>query len=407
MCLILQNVCKKYFRDLLEQGNRSQFGGYVNWFIYNGRMLSMLTAFELDVMRIHWLILIFVMVLGGSTAAQKIEYSSRIDIPLTGRSEKFVRNEVFADWLSNTDIVAFTRDWRLSRVNVNTKEIKWTRKWLHRVSGYAVCSSCQRVGLICDKSSDDINELLNPSVVLINAKDGSTFVNKDINQLAKITGGEFSNPSQIAINPKNCNVLISRFSTHFGNNAFIFSPNLDELQTKVGVDAMPSEIAFTHNGERLTVLADFDVLNIREVKNNKDIYFEGKRIEQPRNTFTSVVDAPFFSSAFHDGKNLVVYSRDNSWFMGRVFVNRLDNKSKIEFDGLHGHIVMDVDFEKSHIAITGTSKDIFLFDFDGKKLAELKNPTGRRNFGLRFSPNGERLLVCNWNAIWVFNIKAK
>lgn len=352
-------------------------------------------------MRIHWLILIFALLAWDSVAAQQIERFSRIDIPLTQRSEQFGRNEIFAEWLNDAEIVAFTRDWRLSRVDVTTKKTKWSQKWLDGVSDSAVCRSQMRIGLICK------NDLLKSKVVLVDATDGSTIVTKDSDQLAKQSETPFLLPSQIAFHPKNGSVLISNFSTHFGNNAYLFAPKLDAINKRIGVDSMPDEITFTANGDRLTILADFDVLNIRNINKNADVYFAGKRYEKPRDSITSVGDAPFFSNAFHDGENLLVYSRDNSWATGRVFVHRLDDKTTIEFDGLNGHIVMDVDFVNKRIAVSGTSKDICLFDFDGKKLAELTNPTGKRNFRLRFSPNGEKLLICNWDAIWVFNIQTK
>jgi len=349
-------------------------------------------------MRIYLLILIFGSIACETAVAQQIEQSSRIDIPSVTSTEGFDSNRYFAEWLNDTEVVSFTRDQKLSRVNATTKEVIWSRDWLDGVSDSAVCPSQMRIGLI---SQDD------RQVVLVNATDGSTVLTKQSDQLGKQSGASSFLPSQIALHPKNGSVLISDFSTHFGNNAYLFSPKLDGIVKKIGVDSMPREISFSANSDRLTILADFDVLNVRDINKNADVYFAGKRFEKPRDSITSVIDAPFFSNAHQDGQNILVYSRDNSWATGQIFVHRLDNKSTIEFDGLNGHIVMDVDFANSRIAVSGTSKNISLFDFDGKKLAELSNATGKRNLRIRFSPNGEKLLICNSDAIWTFEIKPK
>ena len=358
------------------------------------------TLYRLSGMRICWLTLIVASLALHPATAQRIEHFSRIDIPLTKRSAQFGNNEIFAEWLNDVEIVSYTRDWRLARVDVSTKEKKWSRKWLDGVSDFSVCASQMRIALIC--KSDLLKET---KVVLVHTTDGSSILSTDSRKLSELADTQFFLPTQIAIHPKNGSVLISNFSTHFGDNAYLFNNKLDRIDRRIGVDSMPGEISFTENADRLTILADFDVLNIRDISKNSDIYFAGKRYKKPRTSITSVVDAPFFSNAYHDGENMLVYSRDNSWATGRIFVHELDKKTKNEFDGLNGHIVMDVDFANKRIAASGTSKDISLFDFNGNKLAELTNATGKRNFNLRFSPDGKKLLICNSNAIWIFAIK--
>jgi WD40 repeat protein len=76
------------------------------------------------------------------------------------------------------------------------------------------------------------------------------------------------------------------------------------------------------------------------------------------------------------------------------------------FDGLNGHIELDVSFSTRRIALTGTSTDLTVLDFDGNVLAHKKNATMQRNLSVEFSPSADRILVGSWdNTLSVFSIR--
>ena len=330
--------------------------------------------------------------------AQSIEQLQRIDGPAAEIKDEYDYRLNFAEWINDSEIVTFTRDFQLSRIDIATKKKAWSRSWKNEICDFCVSQSGM-IGLVSN------GDRTGPSVILVDATDGSTALSKTSDELAKLSGLPFFIPSRITIHPVNGQVLVSNFSTHFWDNAYIFDPKLNSVEKRLGIDSTPKKIAFTRNGERLTILADTDVLNVRSVEQNADVFFAGKRISEPRKGISFTIDAPVYSNAIHDGRDLIVYSRDNSWGTGSIYIHRLSTKKTIEFDGLNGHIVMDVDFANERIAVSGTSKDIVIFDFSGNRIAKAKNPTGERYFQLRYSPNGGKLMVCNdEDHVWIFAI---
>ena len=214
-------------------------------------------------------------------------------------------------------------------------------------------------------------------------------------------------PCDIAIHPKDGRLLVVDFSLHFGSNAYLFSPNFKTAEKTVDVDATPRNVSFSKDGDSLVVIAELDVLNVRNVTENSDTFFTGKRFKKPSKSCSVPIDAPFYSSAFFDGNTTLAFARDNSWSTGKITIQQLDTENRTTFDALNGHIVMDVNFEKEWILVSGTSTDVCLFNFDGTKLAQLDNANGGRNFGIKFSPAGNRCLVFNRNSISVIDIKPK
>ena len=55
------------------------------------------------------------------------------------------------------------------------------------------------------------------------------------------------------------------------------------------------------------------------------------------------------------GGDTIVYTRDNSWYTGTVFVHDLKTDKAKSFDARNGHIELDVSFRERRIALTGTS----------------------------------------------------
>jgi len=52
-----------------------------------------------------------------------------------------------------------------------------------------------------------------------------------------------------------------------------------------------------------------------------------------------------------------------------------------------------VDFERSLLALTGTSENLLITNFKGESLAEFKNAAEGRILAVKFSPNGKFIAV--------------
>ena len=132
--------------------------------------------------------------------------------------------------------------------------------------------------------------------------------------------------------------------------------------------------------------------------------FDGSSSLSP--TLTHEVDAPFVSNVFYDGNRTLIYSVDNSWSTGTIHVcDTLKKQELANFDAGNSHIEMDVDFERSRIAISGTSRNLTISSFAGDTLAHTTNAALQRIMDVNFSPDGSHVSVSGWeNAVRVYRL---
>lgn len=163
-------------------------------------------------------------------------------------------------------------------------------------------------------------------------------------------------------------------------------------------DGFVTEI--TPVGRFIVTLSHRNNIRIWDTKAGKEIFKKGKDEE-------AAIDAPFTSNAMFDGEHTLVYTVDNSWATGKVFVHAiLANKETASFDSRNGHVVMDVDFAHGRIALTGTNRKLTVVDLTGRVIADKDAVTFQRNISIAFSPNGERLAIGSWdNTVRIFELK--
>jgi len=156
----------------------------------------------------------------------------------------------------------------------------------------------------------------------------------------------------------------------------------------------------TRNGSNILTLSHANNIRIWSLDQTREIFKMGE-------DKVAAIDAPFTSNAVFDGDKTLVYSIDNSWATGRVYVYDIQKKKEeARFNSRNGHLEMDVDFTTSRIALTGTSKSLTLVDFSGRVLAERKNAADQRVVAVSFSPDGNRLALGSWdNTVRIFDTK--
>ena len=334
---------------------------------------------------------------GVDLHGQELQLLCRLDIPKAPKQIQFDSNRYYTDWISEDEIISFSRDLRLVRTNVTNQEEAWAKKLESGVNEIEVSRTQNRVAIITDEHE----------IVVFDTNDGTTLHSIRSDSLADKIGIDSCLPTEIAIHPKDGRLLVVDFSRYFGSNAHLLSSEFNTVDKTVDVDAMPRHISFSIDGDSLVTIGACDVLNVRNVAKNSDTFFTGKRFKKPNKSFSVPIDAPFYSNVFFDGKTTLAFARDNSWSTGKITIQQLGTDNKTTFDALNGHIVMDVEFEKKWILVSGTSTNAYLFKFDGSKIAQLDNANHGRNFGIKFSPSGNRFLVFNRDSTSVFNIKTK
>jgi len=206
-------------------------------------------------------------------------------------------------------------------------------------------------------------------------------------QLAQRAGMASLNPTHIGFIPGTNRLLITAFAKEYGPNGYLFDGALQKVG-QVKTDGFVAQITTDPTGRFIVTLSITNNIRIWDTKTSKEIF----KFEEDRNEL--VMDAPFFSNAQFDGHRTLVYTEDNSWATGTVFVHDIvDNKELAHFDSRHGHVVMDVDFPHQHIAVAGTNRRLMVLDFAGKVVADQETISPDRNMAVAFSENGERLAV--------------
>ncbi len=162
-----------------------------------------------------------------------------------------------------------------------------------------------------------------------------------------------------------------------------------------------SETTPSPDGNSIVSLSPPESIRIWSLRQNREIFKMGNERAD------IVIDGPFTSHAQFDGAKTLIFTVDNSWATGTVHVHDIQQKKDLlTFDSRNGHAEMDVDFASSRIALTGTSENLTLFDFQGKILIEQKKAADQRIRAVRFSPDRKRIAIGSWdNTVRVFEIK--
>lgn len=243
-------------------------------------------------------------------------------------------------------------------------------------------------------------------VSVIDCTNGKPLFKGNRQLLAQLLRIDFPVPFRVAIAPNDGRLILCAGSATYGRNGFVVDPTYKKLQSSFHIDAYPREISVALVDDRIAVVAEKEVLCLHNLSTDRDEFFRGQRITKGSQAVSIAIDSPFFSHLRDSGSETIVYTRDNSWGTGKVFVHNMKTKKVKTFDARNGHIELDVSFSKKRVALTGTSTNLTLLNFDGNTLAEKKKATLQRNACVEFSPDGKRLLIGSWdNTLSVFSLR--
>lgn len=332
--------------------------------------------------------------------AVELQLSQTIGKPIQEHEKGWQGHVDRVSWVDEKTIVSWSQGTELRCQDVQTKQIKWSVKNINEISGWTLHHSTRQLALL--------HEAIGAKKISIyDCNTGRRLRVIESDELARFFGVSSAWPNSIAYTPNDAQLVICCSENLFGRNAFLLDPTYKKVVSSFDVDASAKKLTLSPDGKTATVLAAKEVVCTRELKTNKERYFIGQRVFLDPGWTTLTIGPSFASHAYHDGDKTLITAIDGGCFGEGVFkFHNLETKGSKFYNAHEGHIEMDVDFAKKRIAITGTSTDLKLMDFDGQIVAKLPKVTEQRNIAVEFSPNGKRIAVGSWdNTVRIVEIK--
>lgn len=344
--------------------------------------------------------LLIALLIPSVLSAAEFKLIRRFGEPIADRKTGWNGHVDHASWVDDERIVYWSHAGCISCTDVRTGQVAWSLDGIETIQAWSLSSKVRRLAF----SERDGTLGKDQGISVIDCDTGKRLVHLDPAKLAGMLKLDYAIPGELALSPSDGRLIFSMFSTFYGRNGHIIDPSYERLESSFEIDASPSDWALSPDGRILSLIADEEVLCVRDLKENRELFFRGKRIREKPRSITAVIDVPFFSHIRSDGRS-VIYTEDNSWATGKVFVHKLDTKKTISFDARNGHIEVAVDFASQRIVVTGSDARLTLTDFTGAILADLPKVTLQRNGCVEFSPSGKRIVVGSWdNAVYVFEL---
>lgn len=346
------------------------------------------------------LLLLLVFWLASSSSAVELKLVHRHGEPIADREKGWSGHVDFASWLDDNRIVFATLEGKISCLSLKSKKIEWALDSLSKIEDWSVSRGAQRLAIHARKGDFGKSD-----VQVFDGVKGTRIKQFSPEDFAKLVKEDYFIPTAIALTPDDGRLLVCNFSQVYQPSGYILDPTYQKVLKTISVDVFPRELTWSPKGNRLAVIADKEVLCVRDLTADRDLYFRGQRVEKTTGSIEVTIDAPFFSNVRAGDGDTLVYTRDNSWATGQCFILNFKTKETAKLDARNGHIVMDAFFPKQRVVLSGTERNLLLVDFSGKELAYFHNATLQRNMSVEFSPSGKQILVGSWdNTLSVFEI---
>lgn len=344
-----------------------------------------------------------------SLGAAELKLVYRHGAPVSAPAREEVDKQVwnghidFADWLDEDQIVFSNRVGKISCLSLTTRKINWTVDIQGELEAWSVARDVKRLAV----SAPQEGRLGKWDIFIIDSQTG-----KEIRQLTEKTLGrlmklDYVLPTALALAPDG-KLLVCDYSDHYRRAGVVLDSKYERIVSTFPVDPMPRKMVVSPAGKRLATIAsgaDEGVLCVRDLAADEDVLLLGKRVLKSPGGITVSIDTPFHSNVCDGGGEQLVYTTDNSWSTGTVTVHHLKSKRVKSFNGRNGHIEIDVAFAQQRIALSGTSQNLAIVDFEGRLVAECKGATSDRNLCVKFSPSGKLIAVGSWdNTLSVFEL---
>lgn len=326
-----------------------------------------------------------------------------LELPLLFRIGKPIRDHEaardgwieYASWVDDESIVYLSQG-NVTCISTKDRRVQWVVRDVGKINDWSVSRGAKRLAIRNDNFVTSVIDCISGEIIF----------SVDSNRLAQVLNIEHVTPTRVAISPTDSRLFFCSYAEHFGRNGYIVDPSCTTLLSTFAVDAGPRKLSVSPSGRRLAVVAGEDVLCVTDLNEGLEVFFQGSRVRENSGARTRSIDSPFFSHLFDSGGDELVYSLDNSWGTGEVFIRNLATNEVHSFDGRNGHIELDVSFASRRIVLTGTSTDLTVLDFNGDVIAERKNAAMDRITSVEISPSQDRILIGSWdNTLAVFSMR--
>ncbi|MCM8534519.1 MAG: WD40 repeat domain-containing protein [Lentisphaeraceae bacterium] len=338
---------------------------------------------------------IIFLVMLNLAAEKKLELVLEYGDPISDRSEAIKKRVINILWCGPTHIAYLSDEGTVSCYSVKDTKVVWSKKFER--------STCIELSYSAESSHLAITEPLssNRKVHIVDVKSGKSehtlnpttmwekTVGEGMTNYGYFTGAEYL--------PNNQGLLL-KYRDEVGNIKTLKVSHDYSTDSKY-------ELNLAGEGEiqgKFFVQYDGTFARVKKLSDNKQLLSIGTPPKKNRR----VIGPAFYSHGYTDGKNVVLSLDGGCFGGGSIQVFTLPTKTPLTFDTEDRHMEISVNFEKSWIAVTGTSKDLSLFDFKGNKITLIKNASLQRILCIDLSPNGKLLAIGSWDTtIKVFEVK--
>ena len=237
------------------------------------------------------------------------------------------------------------------------------------------------------------------NIHILNITDGKLLKTLTQEQLGALVGSYDCLPTRITTIPDTNQLVIATFTDDYSENTYILDVMAGKILDKLKSEGYLTKMHISSNGGDVVTITSSNI-RIWNLSKHRESFHLGDH--------KSIgIDAPFISNAMFDGESILIYSIDNGWFTGTIQVFDIVQKKEVGKFGSHNsHVVMDVDWKRKRIALTGNSRDLYVVDFAGNILREIYNVSDQRIMTIKFSPDGSRIALGGVdNKVRIFSLK--
>jgi WD40 repeat protein len=276
-----------------------------------------------------------------------------------------------------------------------TKREAWSAQLDGEVGCLSVAAEKDRIFVLIRP-----REVLGDNVIQeLRASDGQQLRSISTDSLRRQSKRSRLAPNRLAWIPLADQLFVTLHAEKYDENGMLLDVGTLRKTATIKCDGFVTEIAAA-KGQYIVTLSSRNNIRIWDVQAGKEAFRFGNDEEVE-------VDVPFISNAMFDGERTLVYTVDDSWATGTVYVHDIVDKRQLaRFDSRNGHVVMDIDVRRGRIALTGTERGLTVVDLRGAVLADKERVALQRNVSIAYSADGNRLAIGSWdNTVRVFELK--
>ena len=179
----------------------------------------------------------------------------------------------------------------------------------------------------------------------------------------------------------------------YGYRAYLIDLKQERITARFKMDPYINDMHLSADGRFLGYVSA-ELFSVYDKKRQRDHMIFGKHVTEPTG-WSIEIDTPFFSN-IRVNEQVAVVTKDASFGPADsklIVVDMVKGKILANRGVPGGHVELAVDPTQQRIAITGSSCDLSIYDYQGRPLAQLDDASKERNYSVSFSPSGDRLAV--------------